>query len=514
MKKEYLVGIDVGTTGTKVLVFDLQGKIVSEGYKEYPCLYPNINWVEQDPEVLVEAVYECCYKAIKENNIEDENIRGIGVSAQRSSVIFMDEDHNPLKMISWLDNRGGEEVKEISEKIGTEKFYEITGLPLCTTWILPKILHTRKNDPELFNKTKKIIQLQDFIIRALGVNGYYSDVPDASFYGFWDNKKCCYSDEILKTFELDQSFLSEVKRPGEPIGEVSQRVSEKTGLKPGTPICIGIGDQNSAAIGAGIIEEGMISISIGTGGLATALLKEPYRDPKGQTMVTNHGKEGLWTFEGLQNAAAGAYRWFRDEISAYEKAQALGKGEDPYKSIEKMIENSPVGAKGLLMLPFFAGSAAPRWNAEAKGGFLGLTFGHTRGDMARACIEGVTLEQKDIINSIVKNGVSLKVARIMGGATKSALWNQVQADIYNMPCETLKVTDAAALGAAICAGVGAEIFKTMDEGVKAMVHIDKRYEPKLENVKKYEEIYGVYCDVFDALEGASIFKKLEKLQNH
>ena len=509
MEEKYLVGIDVGTTGTKVMIFDLKGTAISTAYQEYGLIYPQANWVEQDCDMLVNAVYSCCKKAIGEGSIPASAIQAVSVSAQRSCTIFVDKDDNPLKLISWLDNRAAEQVEEIDNVIGRERYYDITGMPNATTWILPKILHTRKYDTDTWSRTTKIIQLQDYILHALGVEGHYADEPDASFWGLWDNRNFCYSTEILEAFDLDVSLFPEVYQAGTKIGEVSQEISEATGLAVGTALCVGIGDQNSAALGAGIMKPGYLSISMGTGGLATALLDNCYRDPKGQAMITHHAIHGLWTYEGLQNAAAGAFRWFRDEIAALEYHLEGGKA---YKTLDEMVAKTPVGARGLLMLPFFAGSAAPRWNSEAKGGFLGLTLSHTRADMARACLEGITLEQKDIVNSLSQSEDQFKLVRIVGGATNSKVWNQIQADVYNIPCETLVVADAATLGAAICAGVGVGVFDSIEQAVEEMVAVAERYEPIPENAAKYAKLYELYCDVYTALDNSKIFEKLTALQ--
>ena len=504
--KKYLMGIDVGTTGTKAVIFDLEGNAASYAYEEYECIYPRPGWVEQDCGMLLEAVYKCCQRAVSSSGIDSRLIGGVGISAQRSSTVFLNRAGEPLKMISWLDNRAAEEAGEIEKAVGKERFYDITGLPVSPTWMLPKILHTRKHDPELWKQTEKIVQLQDFILHGLGAGGYYSDEPEACFFGLWDSRNFCYSKELLETFDISPKLLPQIMPSGTLAGAVNLKTAQRTGLAPGTPLCVGIGDQNSAAIGAGIVEPGMISISIGTGGLATALLNTCYRDPKGQAMVTNHAVHGMWTFEGLQNAAAGVFRWFRDEIAAYELHM---DGDQVYTTLNKMIERIPAGAKGLLMLPYFAGSAAPRWNNEAKGCFLGLTLAHDRACMARACVEGITMEQRDIMESIDVSGLEFSCARIVGGATKSEIWNQIQADIYKIPCETLKVTDAAALGAAICAGAGVGAFAGIKEGVARMVKVDKRYEPNTENGNIYDELYRLYCKTYKALDEAGIFHQMK-----
>ena len=507
MKKQLLAGIDVGTTGVKTILFEGNGTVFSSSYQEYGCTYPQTGWVEQDPQMLMEALSATCRQAMEAVDPDQAEVAGVSVSAQRSCVILLDEADAPLKMISWLDNRAVEEAGEIGRRFGADRFYEITGLPLCATWILPKLLHTRANNPELWSRTRRVCQLHDFILRQLGADDFYGNEAEAGFWGLWDNTRLCYSDELLEAFSLDRSMLPAIRRTGQPAGTVSPAAAEATGLPQGTLLCIGAGDQNSAALGAGVVEPVAVSISLGTGGLATIVLDGCYRDPLGQSMVTSHAIHGLWTFEGLQNAAAGAFRWFRDEIAALEKSRS----EDPgaaYDILNQMIQSTPPRAHGLVMMPYFAGSAAPRWNAAARGAFVGLTLSHTRSDMARACVEGITLEQKDILRTMQNAGRSFSYVRIVGGATKSEVWNQIQADIYGLPCETLAVSDAAALGAAVSAGCGAGIFSSLKEGADRMVKVRKRYEPDLARTKEYEKLYQVYCDLYEALAGSGVYEKL------
>lgn len=508
MGKQMLAGIDVGTTGVKVMLFDMQGAVLGSAYEEYQCIYLKTGWVEQNPDMLIQAVYRTCRTVIRNTGVNVGDIQGVSVSAQRSCTVFVSQAGTPIKMISWLDNRAVDEVKEIDAAIGKERFYDITGLPLCATWILPKLLHVRKNQPELWKKTAKVCQLQDLILRALGVDGYFGNEPEAGFWGLWDNRRMRFHEELLSTFSISRSLLPEIRQVGEQVGRITEKTSALTGFAPGMPICVGIGDQNSAAVGAGIVTPGAVSVSLGTGGLATALLQDCYRDPLGQAMVTSHAIHGMWTFEGLQNAAAGVYRWFRDEIAALEKQNAKQSGGNAYEVLNQMIGSVPVGAKGLLMLPYFAGSAAPRWDTSARGGFIGLTLSHDRACMARACVEGITLEEKDILNSLTSIGQEFSYVRIVGGATRSEVWNQIQADIYNLPCETLAVSDAAALGAAISAGAGVGAFESIEQGAGKMVHVKRRYEPDPERAAVYEKLYSVYCNTFEALADAQVFRDL------
>jgi xylulokinase len=513
MEKKYLVGIDVGTTGAKTSIFNFEGVVVGSGYREYTCSYPKPNWVEQDPLLLVDSVMAATKEALQSSSIDPAEIASIGLSAQRCSAVFIDENGVPLKMISWQDNRTSYEVEQIREKITPEDFYRITGLPLSTTWILSKIMWLKNNEPDVWAKVDKVVQVHDFILKALGADDYYVDEPDACFFGVWSTDKLSWDSDLMQKFEISPSLLPEVKPSGTQIGTTSKEVSSKTGLAEGTPLCVGAGDQNCATVGAGIIKGGNVSVSIGTGGMAIAFLDKPYRDPAGQSMVTNHAIHGRWQLEGYQAGAAGVFRWFRDEVATLEKTIADENGKDVFDMINELIEKTPVGSKGLVFLPYLASATAPRWNSSARGTLIGLTFAHDRGCLARAFMEGITMEQKDIIEAMLRTGVEVQAARIMGGATKSELWNQMQADMYNLPVETLKVTDAAVLGAAILAGVGVGVFSSVENGVEQMVSISKRYMPIAENVQTYNDLYQVYSKAYNGLADSGTFDALVAIQD-
>jgi xylulokinase len=510
--KKYIVGIDVGTTGAKTIIFNLRGEIVGNGYVEYNCIYPKPNWVEQDVDTLINAVYTTNRQALKASGIDAGEVASIAASTQRACCVFVDRDDRPQKMISWQDNRTAEEVAEIDRKLGSDEYYRITGMPNTPTWILPKILYFRTKEPALWAKTKKHVQLQDVVLKALGADDYYSDESGIALSGIWDTDNFRWNEKIIGTFAIDRDKLAIVKTAGTCVGAVTKEVAEKSGFKAGTPICVGMGDQNSAAVGAGVVHPGMLSVSLGTGGMAVAFLDRKYRDPKGKTIICNHALHGYWQFEGLQNGAAGVFRWFRDEIAALEKSDCEKCGRDVYAFLNDMIREIPVGSRGLLCMPYLAAAASPRWNLDARGMFLGLTFSHTRAHMARSCMEGIALEQRDIIQSIKENGIRTEKVRIIGGATRSEIWNQIQADVYQMPTETLKVKDAAVLGSAMCGAVGVGMYKDIREAADDLAKPDKRYEPIPEHVGIYEELFGVYRDVYDALDKNGAYERLSRLQ--
>ena len=514
MPKVYLAGIDIGTTGAKAAIFDLEGTLLGSGYREYICSFPKPSWIEQDPRELVLEAMEASKEAISKANIDPSKIASVGFSTQRSCTIFVDKSGNLLRpMISWQDSRCGEEVNEIIEKITPEEFYKITGFPINTTWLLPKIMWTRKNEPGVWEKVYKVIQLQDFTLRAFGAEGYINDVPDAGLYGMWDTNKYEWSDKILDLFDIDKELLPVPTPSGTRVGAITKSVSEKSGFKEGTPICVGAGDQNSASTGTGVIYEGFAAVSMGTAGNANAFLENPFRDPAGKNMIVNNSIYGKWQIEGHQAGAAGVFRWFRDEFATYEKDQAAKAGKNVYRILDENIAKTPAGAKGLIFLPYLASATSPRWNINGRGVLAGLSFGHDKWSVARAFLEGITLEMKDILTFMINSGIKIEHIRIMGGATNSTLWNQLQSDMYGLEVSTLKVNDAAVMGAAIMGGAGVGIFKDIREGVGKMVKTDKKYSPGKDNSKLYNELYNIYCSIYESFEEKGIFDSLVKIQN-
>ncbi len=505
MTDRYLTGIDIGTSGAKASIFDLRGNVVGSSYKGYGCEYPKPNWVEQDAHQIVSSGMEAAGEALAQSGIAPRDVAGISFSTQRCCTICIDEKGDLLRpLISWQDNRTAAEVRDILEKITAERYYDLTCMPLNTTWMISKILWLKKQEPRIWDQLYKIVQLQDFTLNAWGVEGYYDDISDAGFYGLWDPYEMAWHDELLKMFEIDRELLPEPTPSGTRVGGVSKGVSEKTGFLEGTPLCVGAGDQNCAAVGAGVVEDGLLSVSLGTAGATVVYLTQPFRDPQRMAMVTNHAQQGRWQLEGYQAAAGSVYQWFKNQMTGLDK--------DAYEILDQWIADVPPGAKGLVFLPYLASAGTPRWNSEARGVLAGLTLSHDRGCIARSFMEGISMEVRDMIETFHRAGIHIDQVRIMGGATKSPVWNQIQADIYNRPVETLMNSDAAVLGAAICGGVGTGVFKDIQEGVSEMVSVHKEYRPKTENVRIYDELYQTYCLAYEGMDEKGVFHSIAKMQ--
>jgi len=509
----YLAGIDIGTTGAKGMIFDLAGNVKGVAYYEYPCTYPKPAWVEQDPDLLVDSAMKAMKDAVVKSGIPSSEIISVSLSAQRCCGIFLDRDENLLRpMISWQDNRTPAEVEDIAAKIDPAEYYKRTGYPNSTTWLLSKMLWVRKNEPVIWDKTARIVQMHDYFLRALGVDDYYVDHNDAGYFGVFDNVKGEWDRELLTMFDIDESLLPKHGKSGTLVGTVSKEASERCSLAVGTKISIGAGDQSAGSVGAGIVHKGLLSISMGTAGAVTAYLDSPFRDPNCANIATAHPIDGCWLLEGYQAAAGGVYRWFRDEVGGTEMAEAEKTGRDFFAIMNEKIEQVPAGSNGLLVMPYFASAGTPRYNPSARGTIIGLTFAHSRFELARAFMEGITMDMRDMLNSMKNSNVAIKEARILGGPTKSEVWNQIQSDIYGIPVDTLKVGDATVLGAAILGGVGAGVFSSIEEGADKMVALEKRYEPNMENHGVYNKLYDTYCRAYDGLNDNGVFASIAELQ--
>jgi xylulokinase len=472
--------------------------------------------------MLVESSIAASREAVEESGIDPQKIAAIGFSTQRTCMLPLDEHGELVRpMISWQDNRSGEEAEHVAEVLGRETFHRITCLSLGAIWIVNKILWMRKHEPELWDRVAKVTQLQDYFLKAYGVDDYFVDRSCAGLFGCWDLYQGQWSETICNQFNIDTDLLPKPISSGTPVGGLSKDVAEKTGFVAGTPLCVGAGDQNAAAVGAGVVEPGMMSVSLGTGGLAAAFVDGPIENLDPEGMLTGHAIPGTYMLEGYQAAGASSLRWFRDEISRCWFRQgenlppvcsyAAAENIDVYEILDHIAATAPPGSKGLVVNPYFASACTPRWNADARATITGMTFAHDRACLVRAFMEGITLDVKDMVNSMSRCGVPIEQIRILGGPTKCELWNQIQADIYGRPVATLKTLDAAPLGAAICAAVGAGVFGDIREGVARMASTDSQYDPIPENVKIYEELYEVFCDIYEGMN-PTVYQRLAEIQ--
>jgi xylulokinase len=510
----YLMAIDVGTTGANATVFDTAGTPISAAYREYISVYPAEHHVEQDAETLVAAAFEVCLEAVQRSGIAANKIRAVAISSHRATFGFLDKDEKIIggRFIGWQDNRAYDVLDEIAAKIPAEELYQVSGMPLAPTYSLEKILWFKRERPDIYNAAAKITFPADYILRHFGADELTTEVTNACCSGMIDVHKLDWSERILETFGIDRSKFAPLIHPGTVLGKITSETAQRSGLAVGTPIVSASGDQQCAAIGAGVIDEGLASLTLGTAGLLVVGTRHIELEKSPGLMVPSSGRIGLYELEGIQLGAAACYRWCRDQLAIPEKLQGERENADPYNLMEQRLNESVPGSHGLIFLPFLTGSGYPLWDPMAQGVFAGLRFSHTRSDMMRAVLEGVTLECCDMYNQMKNAGVAVKSLTVTGGATASPIWRQTIADVFDMPIRPLKVHNATLVALAIFAGIGAGIYKSVEDGVSQTVRFGEPIQPNPANADLFRRSYKVYKSMTEALQTHGIFREIVNLR--
>lgn len=498
---KYLLGIDIGTSGTKTVLFDRGGNPISSSTAEYPLYQPEIGWAEQDPLDWWKAVCITINQVIKDSNINPESISGIGLSGQMHGLVMLDGDGNVLrKSIIWCDQRTAKECVEITEKVGEKRLIDITANPALTGFTASKILWVRNNEPEIYEKCRKILLPKDYI-RYMLTGEFATEVSDASGMQLLDIKNRCWSKEVLNALDIPIEYLGDVHESIVVSGKVHKKAAELTGLKENTPVVGGAGDQAAGAIGNGIIKSGQISSTIGTSGVVFAHLDEPIIDEKGRVHTFCHAVPGAWHMMGVTQGAGLSLKWFRDNFCTNEIEVAKYMGIDPYVLMTKEAEKVPAGSRGVIYLPYLMGERTPHLNPKAKGVFFGLSAAHTKNEMLRAVIEGVSYSLLDCMEIIKDTGMNPTNVMVSGGGGKSELWRQILADMFNCKVSTNKSSEGPALGVALLAGVGTGVYKDINEACSIAISENSIQYPKEENSLVYKRYYEIYKKIYNDLKG-------------
>ena len=486
--------------------------------EEYSCEYPHPGWVDQDINVLNQANLNVLREVVSESGVDPSSISSLGLSTQRGLHLYVDKDGKVLRNgrgLSWQDARHGEQLDQLRENFGEEAYYRITGLPISAFWPIGKILWMQQNEPDEYALAAKILTTQEYFLRQLSdADDWFIDASNASLFGLMDVATLDWDEGLLKLVGVRRDQLPTIVPSGYQVGAVNELTAEFTGLPAGLPICTGGGDQQCAGIGAGVIEEGLCEFTFGTAGNSVACLSRPTPDPQRVITLSVHATPSpVWEAEGIQAAAGAAYRWFRDNIGFLARYIEPFTEVDAYVLINRLAAKSPPGANGLIFHPYLAGSMTPHYNENARGGFLGLTLKHDFGDMARAVLEGVTYEAKEILDGYEAMGLDLREIRLAGGATKSELWCQIQADVYGKPTKVLQEGECAVLGAALLGAVGAGIFESVDEGVDQLVHISRTFTPNPDNHDIYTQMSEAFEKAYHSLKEGGVYKALTSAQH-
>lgn len=503
MAETYLVGIDAGTTGCKTVVFDLDGNALGSDYREYPSRFPKEGWVEQTYDDIIPPLVDSCRVAIKKSGVKRERIAAVAFSSQAPLLTMLDEEGFLMRdFVSWQDLRGAPYIKELREAYGSEKYYQETGDPLNTNSAAPKWAWLRDNEPENFERARWLLSEQEYLLKIWGAEDYWTDLSSASREGMLDVNEAEWSKPIhdLVGIPLEKrAKLSKV--PGQVVGTVTGDIALRAGLPDGVALCVGGHDQNCCTFGAGAIKGGDTAMVMGTFGSCYVVMDKPMRDPKRKLIVKpNHGMPN-WTIEAFSNTSASAFRWYRDTFCQLETASGQVVGIDPYDMLTREASRSPIGASGVTFLPYLAGAAGARQNSDARANLFGMSLSTNKNDIARAVLEGICFEMRDILNAQEAAGVEVGTIRLVGGAANSEFWSQMLADSLGHPIEILSSNQAGCLGAAMYAGVGVGAYEDCEDAAERAVKVSARYEPNPDVAAEYDKAFEKFVECYDSLDG-------------
>jgi len=490
-----LLGIDVGTGGSRAVVINETGQIVASATVEHePFASPQTGWAEQDPDDWCRASIAAIREVVSHDNVSPDEIAAVGLSGQmHGSVLLNERDEVVRPALIWCDQRTDKQCEQLTQQIGAEQLIKLTCNPALTGFTLPKMLWVRDNEPEAWQQVRSVLLPKDYVrFRLTGDKA--TDVADASGTLLLNVAERKWSDEMLAATEIDVSLLPTVFESPEITGTISSSAAELTGLRAGTPVVGGAGDQAGGAVGIGIVQPGAVSATIGTSGVVFAATNSPALDPKGRVHTFCHAVPGRWHVMGVTQGAGLSMRWFRDQFGA-----GMGEG-DPYDRMTEEAAQVESGSNGLLWAPYLMGERTPHLDPHARAALVGLTASHTRAHVIRAIMEGVAFSLRDSFEIFNEMKVPVETIRLGGGGARSALWRQIQADIYGRAVATVEAEEGAAYGVAMLAGVGVRTWPSVDAACAAVVRTRDRVEPEAKSKKTLDRQYKTYQAMYPALK--------------
>jgi xylulokinase len=493
----HLIGIDVGTGGSRALLIDAAGKVVASATVEHQAFVsPQTGWAEQDPRDWWRASAAAIKTAISKARINADQIKAVGLSGQMHGAVLLDERDEVLRpAIIWCDQRSADQCRNLTKNVGARRLIELTCNPALTGFTLPKLLWVRDHEPETWQRVRSVLLPKDYVRFKL-TGDKATDVADASGTLLLNVAERRWSDEMLAAAEIDAQLLPRVYESQDVTGTVSTEAAEQTGLRAGTLVVAGAGDQAAGAVGLGIVKPGMISATIGTSGVVFATTNNPALDPQGRVHTFCHAIPGRWHVMGVTQGAGLSLRWFRDQFGVISGEISDG---DPYDSLAAEAARVSPGADGLLWAPYLMGERTPHLDPDARAMLVGLTASHTRAHIVRAILEGVAFSLKDSFEILNELNVPCETIRLGGGGARSVLWRQIQADVYGHAVETVGAEEGAAYGVALLAGVAAGVWPTVDAACADVISTIERIEPDPVAVEIFHRQYRKYVALYPAL---------------
>jgi len=490
----YVLGIDVGTGGTRAVLAGPNGKIVSSATCEHgPFASPRIGWAEQEPQDWYQATGSAIRQAITMGAINPSDISAVGLAGQMHGAVLLGADDEVLRpALIWCDQRTQAQCDWLNTKVGERQVIELTCNPALTNFTLTKLLWVRDNEPEVWKRFRRVLLPKDYVrFRLTGEHAM--DVADASGTLMLDVAHRRWSEEMMTAAGLPMSCLPKLYESPEICGRISEAGAAHTGLKTGTPVVAGAGDQAAGAVGMGIVRAGTVSATIGTSGVVFAATESPAMDPKGRVHTFCHAVPGRWHVMGVTQAAGLSLRWFRDLLRGTSANLS-------YDDLTREAATVPPGSGGVLWSPYLMGERTPHLDPNARATFTGLSASHNRAHLTRALLEGVAFSLKDTFSLFDEMRVPVRNVRLGGGGARSSLWRQIQADVYAHEVEILAAEEGAAYGAALLAGVGAKFWKSVDKACDAVIEVQQRVHPDPAAVKTLTIQYEDFRKLYPALK--------------
>ena len=487
-----LLGIDVSTTGVKALLIDSNGEIVDSATTSLQLSTPHPLWSEQHPRDWWQAAVNSIQQVVRKTGAA--NIAAIGLTGQMHGLVLLDDDGEVLRpAILWNDQRCAEQCDEIRASLGKERLVRISGNDALTGFTAPKILWVRRHETEVYDRARQVLLPKDYLRYKL-TNEYAMDKADGSGTLLFDLERRGWSSETLGANKIPAEWLPKTFEGPEITGRVSREATVATGLREGTPVVAGGGDQAAQAVGVGAIRPGILAVTLGTSGVVFAATDSPLIEPEGRLHAFCHAVPGRWHLMGVMLSAAGSLQWYHDALA-------------PNVSFAELVDEASsvsAGSDGLLFLPYLSGERTPHPDPLARGAWVGLTMRHSRGHLTRAVLEGVAFGLKDIFLLMQEAGVrSVEQVRVSGGGAKSSLWRQILADVLGTELVTVNTTEGAAYGAALLAGVAAGVWPDVDAACDQTIRVNERVSPDAQTVDSYNEMYRQYQSLYPALRSVS-----------
>jgi xylulokinase len=491
-----VLGLDVSTTATKAILVDGDGAVRGSGSAEYRYLTPRPRWSEQDPELWWGATRTAVRAALAEAGADGGAVSAVGLSGQMHGAVLLDAADRPVRpAILWNDQRTDAQCDAIREAVGADRLVAITGNDALTGFTAPKLLWVRDNEPEAWSRVVRVLLPKDYVrLQLTGVHAV--DKADGAGTLLFDIGARDWSGEVLAALQLDTALFPPAFEGPEVTGELTPSAAKATGLRPGTPVVAGAGDQAANAVGVGAIATGVVALSLGTSGVVFAATDRPIVEPRGRVHAFCHALPNRWHLMSVMLSAAGSLRWFRDTLA-------------PGISFEELTAEAaevPPGSDGLFFLPYLTGERSPHPDPGARGAFIGLTVAHDRRHLARAVLEGVAYGLRDGLDLMRAAGMPAPdVVRASGGGLASALWRQILSDVLNLDLAGAGTTEGAAYGAALLAAPAGGLVASVDEAVERSVRIEPLAEPG-PDAPAYAERHAVYRELYPAL--APLFRRM------